>query len=473
MPNTYPLRALCWAIALFLLPGFLSAQLTIKVTSLPANTPAGAKIYIAGSFNGWNPGDAAMILTAQPNGHRTITLNPPVGPVRFKFTRGSWATVEGNASGGFQPDHVVTYTGLPQTIEVAILSWEDLGSGGGGGSAQVSVLSNNFYMPELSRTRRVWLYLPPDYNTSNKKYPVLYMQDGQNLFDPATSFAGEWQVDESMDELFKQGDYGCIIVGIDNGGVYRLDEYSAWVNPLYGGGQGDEYMRFIVNTLKPYIDQNYRTLPGRNYTGLMGSSMGALVSMYGLIEHQTVFSKAGVFSPAFWFAGDNSAAQILGTGKRDNVRAYFLCGGQEPAYVRQDMQEVADAMIEAGFNNSEISFKVPSDGQHSEWFWRREFPAAYKWLYGGLVTDAGEAVSDDEPSLEIYPNPVSDWVRIAGPSDGQSIQVQIVGMDGSLKHDETTQPGEAIWAGDLPPGFYALRVRAEGGNWQTVKMVRQ
>lgn len=473
MPNTYPLRALCWAIALLLLPGFLSAQLTIKVTSIPANTPASANIYIAGTFNGWNPGDVNMILTVQPNGHRTITLHPAIGPVRFKFTRGSWATVEGNANGGFQPDHVITYTGLPQTIEVAILSWEDL-SNGNTGTTHVTILDNNFFMPELSRTRRIWLYLPPDYATSTKKYPVLYMHDGQNLFDPTTSFAGEWEVDESMDEMFAQGDYGCIIVGIDNGGVYRLDEYSAWINPLYGGGQGDEYMNFIANTLKPYIDSHYRTLPGRNYTGLMGSSMGGLVSMYGLIEHQARFSRAGIFSPAFWFAGDHSVAQILATGKRENVRAYFLCGGQEPAYVKQDMQEVADAMLDAGFSSDEIAFKVPADGQHSEWFWRREFPAAYKWLFGGLVSDTGEADADDTPApLEVYPNPASDWIRVSGPEEGQPIQVQIVAMDGSLKHDETTQPGAAIRTGDLPPGFYALRVRTEGGNWQTTKMIRQ
>lgn len=461
---------MCWAIAL--LPSILSAQLTIKVTSIPTNTPASANIHITGTFNGWNPADVNMILTAQPGGQYSIALNPAPGPVRFKFTRGSWATVEGNASGGFQPDHVITYTGLPQTIELAILSWEDL-SNGNNGASQVTILDNNFFMPELSRTRRIWLYLPPDYGTSTKKYPVLYMHDGQNLFDPATSFSGEWEVDESMDELFAQGDYGCIVVGIDNGGVYRLDEYSAWVNPLYGGGQGDEYMNFIVNTLKPYIDQHYRTLPGRNHTGLMGSSMGGLVSMYGLIEHQTVFSKAGIFSPAFWFAGDNQVAQVLSTGKRENVKAYFLCGGQEPAYVKQDMQEVVDAMLNIGFNTAEISFNVPSDGQHSEWFWRREFPGAYKWLFGNLVTDTGEPDAAAAPALDIYPNPASDWVRISGPENGEKIQVQILGMDGSVQHDETTQPGEAVWTGDLPAGFYALRVRAEGKNWQTTKMIKQ
>ena len=90
----------------------------------------------------------------------------------------------------------------------------------------------------------------------------------------------------------------CIVVGIDNGGADRLNEYSPWVNAQYGGGQGDEYIEFLVSTLKPYIDANYRTLPGRNTTGIMGSSMGGLISMYGFSERQDIFAKAGMFSPA-------------------------------------------------------------------------------------------------------------------------------------------------------------------------------
>ncbi len=470
MLHTYPLRALCWIIAL--LPGILSAQLTINVASIPQNTPASAHLYITGTFNNWDPGDASMVLTAQPNGKYSITLNPAAGPVRFKFTRGNWDSVEGNGNGGYQPDHVITYTGLPQTIDVNILSWEDLANSNPNNG--VTIISSNFFIPQLSRTRRVWIYLPPDYQNSTKKYPVLYMQDGQNLFDAATSFSGEWEVDESLNELCKQnGDYGCIVVGIDNGGVYRLDEYSPWVNQLYGGGQGDEYVSFIVNTLKPYIDDHFRTLPEREHTGIMGSSMGGLLSMYAIMEYQHIFSKAGIFSPAFWFAGDEPVKQVLGMGKRNDMKVYFLAGGQEPAYVKQDMQEVADAMMEVGFQTSEISINTPSDGQHAEWFWRREFPAAYKWLFGGSVTAAGEASSDQEPSVELYPNPTTDWIRIAGMDNEDKLYVQIMGADGSLQRDIQIQPGEAIPTAELPTGFYAVRVRAEGQNWITRKMIRR
>ncbi|MEO6039149.1 MAG: alpha/beta hydrolase-fold protein, partial [Saprospiraceae bacterium] len=238
------------------------AQLTIKVTAIPANTPPGSSIYIAGNFNNWDPGDATKILTALGGGQFSIVLNPPNGTVEFKLTRGSWATVEGDANGNQQANHVTTYNGQPKTVEVPILTWEDQGSGSTGTAApNVQIMDTDFYIPQLNRSRRIWLYLPPDYASTTKKYPVLYMQDAQNLFDASTSFSGEWEVDESLNDLHAQGDYGCIVVGIDNGGSHRLDEYSPWVNPDYGGGEGDEYLEFMVNTLKPYIDANYRTLP--------------------------------------------------------------------------------------------------------------------------------------------------------------------------------------------------------------------
>ncbi|MBK8555192.1 MAG: alpha/beta hydrolase [Lewinellaceae bacterium] len=310
------------------------AQLSITLTAVPANTPANANIYIVGNFNNWDAADPNYILTPQGNGQYSITINPSPGALEFKFTRGGWNTVEGNASGAYLPNRTYTYSGQPSNLNLTIASWEDLGVGGGGGNstaaANVYILSNNFYIPQLDRTRRIWVYLPPDYASSGKNYPVLYMHDAQNLFDAATSFSGEWEVDESLNLLFQQGDYGCIVVGIDNGGTHRLDEYSPWVNTQYGGGEGELYVDFMVNTLKPHIDSLYRTLPGRQATGIMGSSMGGLISMYALSERQDVFSKAGIFSPAFWFAGNEPANHVASSTKEGDVRVYFLAGGDEP-----------------------------------------------------------------------------------------------------------------------------------------------
>jgi predicted alpha/beta superfamily hydrolase len=450
----------------------LAAQLTINVNTVPVNTPPGASIHLAGSFNNWNPGDPNTIMAALGNGQYTLTINPAPGTLEFKFTRGSWATVEGNANGGFLPNRTYAYNGQPSTLNLSILSWEDLGGTGGGGTAadNVYLLDNNFFMPQLNRSRRIWIYLPPDYQSSSKSYPVLYMHDGQNLFDAATSAFGEWEVDESLNELFEQGDYGCIVVGIDNGGALRLNEYSPWVNPQYGGGEGDAYIDFIVETLKPHIDANYRTLPGRSTTGIMGSSMGGLISMYGLAEHQDVFSKAGIFSPAFWFAGAASANHVSTTGKEADVRVYFLAGGQEPASVAQNMYVVRDAMWNAGFGTNETYDLVPADGQHSEWFWRREFPAAYQWLFAGAVSSTVDAPAGRQ--LVLFPNPAGDTVTIGGLEGLLPARLKIVDAGGRTRRNTTLRNAEAVDIRHLRPGVYTVQVRGADGRVRTGQLVK-
>jgi len=218
-----------------------SAQLTIIVDKIPNNTPGNDAIYIAGDFQGWNPGDASYILTKDTSLNRyQITLAAGTGDILFKFTRGSWPKVESNANGTAIPNR--SYSGAEgDTIYLQILGWEDLNGNGGGQStaaSNVSILSDSFYLPQLDRYRRIWLYLPPDYGNTNYSYPVLYMHDGQNVFDAHTSFSGEWQVDETLNALHANGDTGIIVVAIDNGQNFRIEEYTPWTNTTYGGGRG-------------------------------------------------------------------------------------------------------------------------------------------------------------------------------------------------------------------------------------------
>lgn len=369
------------------------AQLTIRLTGIPANTPAGAAIHVAGSFNVWNPGDSSYRLRTAGGGEHVITLPDFVrGDIEFKFTLGSWESVETTASGGDVPNRAMLVPASgPATAIVSVEGWRSTTNKVATpprptASASVSVLSDSFRMPQLDRTRRVWLYLPPDYATSNKRYPVLYMHDGQNVFDAATSFAGEWGVDESLDSLHARGDWGVIVVAVDHGGTRRLDEYNPWANrnPRFGGGEGDEYVDFLVHTLKPYIDRQYRTRPDRPNTGIMGSSAGALISLYAALKYPDTFGRVGLFSTAAWLA----APQIFAYARHAKTRQpfprfLFLSGALEtkdgePA---REQRQMTDTLAAAGLPVAAMRSLSIDDGKHSEWFWKREFPAAYLWLF--------------------------------------------------------------------------------------------
>ncbi len=157
-------------------------------------------------------------------------------------------------------------------------------------------------MPSLERTRTLRIYLPPSYVTSDRRYPVIYMHDGQNLFDAASSFAGEWGVDETLDALARTHRFEAIVVGIDNGGDKRMNELNAWPHREFGAAEGAQYLAFVVDVVKPHIDQHYRTEPDRGSTAIIGSSMGGLASHYAIQARPDVFGMAGVLSPSYWVA---------------------------------------------------------------------------------------------------------------------------------------------------------------------------
>ena len=371
------------------------AQLTIRLTGVPTSTPPGAVIYVAGSFNRWAPAAPGYALVAEGGGAYAITLPDDVrGALEFKFTLGSWERVETTAAGGDVPNRAVTVPAVGAvTYTGAVAGWRDDTTPRerprSTASSSVSVLSDSFPIPQLGRTRRVWLYLPPDYHTSRRRYPVLYVHDGQNVFDAATSFAGEWGVDETLDSLHARGDVGAIVVAVDNGGAHRLDEYSPWrsADPRLGGGEGDAYVEFLVRTLKPYVDRRYRTRPDRRHTAILGSSMGGLISLYAALKHPEVFGAAGVFSCACWVARPALyayARRARWSPARPAPRLYFVVGALEPPHGQpaRDQRELVDTLAAARVPvRTAVRSLTRADGRHAEWFWRREFPAAYRWLF--------------------------------------------------------------------------------------------
>ena len=432
------------------------AQVVIHIESLSANTPEGASIFFAGNINGWNPGDPGYQLELRGDGDYWIVIPAGSGTVEFKFTRGSWASVESNGNGGFRPNRSFTY-GNGDTLQLSILGWEDLDEGGGSQSTaneQVQIWDAQMYMPTLDRKRRIWVYLPQDYENSEKSYPVLYMHDGQNVFDASTSFAGEWQVDETLTRLEDEGHYGIIVVAIDNGGAHRLDEYSPFINPSYGGGEGDAYLDFIIGTLKPRVDSVFRTLPDAKHTGIMGSSMGGLISHYAHFRDPEVFGRAGIFSPSYWFS-DQYYSYTESVGKTDSARLYLLAGAKENT-IANGAQAMFDQLTGMGYSEQEVKLLIPSDGVHSEWFWAREFADAVKWLFPSdelLPTN----VPSESPEIKIYPNPTRGNLQIEG--QGQ-MDVRIFDWQGRLfKQSTVNKSGEMDLSQAVRNRKYFLWVR--------------
>jgi predicted alpha/beta superfamily hydrolase len=240
----------------------------------------------------------------------------------------------------------------------------------------VQIIDTAFFIPQLNRTRRVWIYLPASYRFSKKKYPVLYMHDGQNLFDDLTSFSGEWGVDEALDTLEKKG-REIIVVAVDHGGDKRLNEYSPYDMERYGKGEGDLYVDFLVKTLKPFIDKNYRTHRRKKRTYIAGSSMGGLISMYAVMKYPKVFGGAGVFSPAFWIA---PAIETALEHQKEKIRSriYFYAGMQESETMVPDMLKVFQTLNKK--RHSKMISVIRARGKHNEATWRKEFPLFYKWM---------------------------------------------------------------------------------------------
>jgi metallo-beta-lactamase class B len=317
----------------------------------------GVALYVAGSFNGWNPGSAAHALTRVADGTYEITLPAVTGSIDYKFTRGSWATVESAADNTDVANRRYTFGTAPAIVAHEIINWKDLGASSPPAStanANVQVMATAFAMPQLNgRTRRVWLYLPTGYaDNPARRYPVLYLQDGQNVFDAATSFSGEWGVDETLAQLQASGlsTAPCIVVAVDNG-TGRLDEYSPWRNEQYkAGGEGDKYVEFLVETLKPYIDANYRTEPGRASTGIGGSSMGALIATYAALKYPAVFGKVAAFSPAYWFAQAPLFDYVRQHPANPDTRFYFVSGAgtNEGQTMVPLMTAMRDALLAGG-----------------------------------------------------------------------------------------------------------------------------
>ncbi len=230
--------------------------------------------------------------------------------------------------------------------------------------------------PQLDTIKKIYVYLPLNYDTSNKKYPVIYMHDAQNLFDDKTSYIGEWKVDETLDSLKAN----VIIIGIEHGNNKRLDELTPYKNEKYGGGKADLYLDFIVSDLKPFIDKTYRTKTNKSNTAIMGSSLGGLTSYYAGLKYPKVFGKVGCFSPSFWFSDE--IYKLTEETKKINTKIYFLCGDNESETMVAEMEKMENLIRDKRCDCLNLTKTIIiKDGKHNEKLWSKEFAKAYLWLF--------------------------------------------------------------------------------------------
>jgi alpha-glucosidase len=206
------------------------------------------------------------------------------------------------------------------------------------------------------------------------------MHDAQNLFDATTSFAGEWEIDETLNNLYKTTKKGFIVVAVENGGAERVNEYTPWKHKKYGGGKGEIYIDFLRNTLKPYIDSNYRTKKQAKHTAIIGSSLGGLISYYGGLKYPKTFGKIGALSTSFWFS-DKVEDFTENYGNNKKSKLYLLVGEKEGKDVVSNTKKYKNLLLEAGFKSNNITSKINPEGAHNEAFWRSEFLEVIKWLY--------------------------------------------------------------------------------------------
>jgi predicted alpha/beta superfamily hydrolase len=228
------------------------------------------------------------------------------------------------------------------------------------------------WSPQLENARSVLVYLPPSYHQSDRRYPVIYMHDGQNLFDRGTGFAGqEWEADETMERLSAEG-LEAILVGIYNT-PHRMQEYNPFTHLRHG--QGETYLAFITDTIKPLIDRDLRTLPDRDHTGIMGSSMGGLISLYAFFHRSDMFGFTGIMSPSAWLGGGAIYAYIRQQSFSPG-KIYLDNGTREPS-----ARKLNAMLAEKGYQPGQtLLYVVEEDAEHNEAAWARRLPNALRFL---------------------------------------------------------------------------------------------
>lgn len=409
-----------------------TVDLVFNIT-LPYAIPDDANISMGSSLNNWDPTDSEWFADKVDDTHYRLTKtldSSYIGLIaEYKWTlqidgqAQMWGQVEVDAEGNNISNRRVTLYPGENVIDDIIIDFQQNSelSTVTGGRLEIIRMVMPQYEDQRERNIRIWLPEGYDPEDTSKKYPVLYMHDGQNIFDQYTSSSGEWQVDESIAEMMDSGYEGVIVVGIDHGAMERRNELcpaSYGVASIGNVPTGEQYAEFIVNTLKPYIDEHYNTLPDRINTGIAGSSMGGLESFYMATTYPDIFGYALCLSPALAFFTDAELEKVFDAIDYSNPeqlpKIYLSCGGSDSTetWFLPTTIFTNDALLERGYPSDKLYMFIDESLAHVEADWAKLFPDAFKWAAWTDLIDptypTDVPIDSTEPSGATEPSSTTD-----------------------------------------------------------------
>ncbi|MBN3584641.1 alpha/beta hydrolase [Algoriphagus aestuarii] len=339
-------------------------------------------VYISGNFNDWKTQDPHYLMTKLAKGKYEFSFPNEVKfkkELIYKFTKGDWSEVEIDRYGNKTPNRHWNDEQNSKVEKVAKWrkNWLPYRPSQ---LPKIHLISEEFEIPQLNKTRKIWALLPHDYESSDQSYPVLYLQDAQNLFNEESEF-GNWQIDKKLAVMSDYGIGKIIIIAVEHGESDRLQEYNVGKTVL-GKGNGKEYIRFITDTLKPFVDKTYRTKSEREFTGIGGSSMGALVSIFSGLIYPEVFGKLMIFSPSLWVIPKIKLG-FLDYFEPMETRIYLYAGGDESETMVKHVTKLRKRILkrESFQGKVKVRLSINEEGKHTEQYWSDEFPKAIEWLF--------------------------------------------------------------------------------------------
>lgn len=362
------------------------------VVTVPASTPASGPVWIAGDraeLGAWN--GAGVRLERRADGAWVGAVPLPAGtPFEFKVTRGSWDTVEKDAAGG-EVGNRRAVAG-DDTVRAAVAAWRDQTEGPAVVTHTITgvVKSHPAFPSRFVKARDVLVWLPPGYDAqTERRYPVVYFHDGQNVFDGATSFirGREWGADEAADRLIRSRALEPFLMVAVANTSDRVDEYTSEPGGPRGGGRSAEYFRFLLEELMPFVDAHYRTRRDPAHTAVIGSSLGGLASLDLGLAHPERFGLVGCVSPAVWWA-DTAIVHRVRTGAKAPLRVWVDIGTEESTgdstgrkVWLEHARFLRDALAAKGWREGDdLHYEEVAGARHDETAWAARIDRILLWL---------------------------------------------------------------------------------------------